>query len=352
MKPIPVRVLTGPLGCGKTTAIAALLAAKPPEENWVVLLNEFTDAGIDALTVAAAARGAYDIRLVPGGCLCCTGEADFRRTLRELIDVVQPARILVEPSGIGHPTGIVEELLAHESAGQLQLETVVALIDPDRLAHLIDGSAHEELQAAVDIADVLVLSKADLASAETTQQFAIFAAGLYPPKRMTAHSVRGEIPAAVWQPLPTPRAAASTARVESHHPISGHGHEHGESEQSEVAVGTVTLPQGGERQSYFAVRRHGARWRFPRQHAFSRARLLAALGSAFADWAPELGRVERIKAVVRVGEDEWLLVQRAGEALSVESSAWRRDNRLEVLCAADTPWQPEAWDQLWQRCLQ
>ncbi|MFM8548054.1 MAG: GTP-binding protein, partial [Betaproteobacteria bacterium] len=36
MKPIPVRVLTGPLGCGKTTAIAALLAAKPPEENWVV----------------------------------------------------------------------------------------------------------------------------------------------------------------------------------------------------------------------------------------------------------------------------------------------------------------------------
>ncbi|MBU3672809.1 MAG: hypothetical protein FGM43_09660 [Sinobacteraceae bacterium] len=352
MKPIPVRVLTGPLGCGKTTAIAALLAAKPPEENWVVLLNEFTDAGIDALTVAAAARGAYDVRLVPGGCLCCTGEADFRRTLRELIDEVRPARILVEPSGIGHPTGIVEELLAHESTGQLQLETVVAMVDPERLAGLVEGSAHDELQAAVDIADVLVLSKADLASTETAQQFAHFAAGLYPPKLRLAHSLRGEIPAAVWQPTSTPRSFAPPVFVENQRSVSAHGHAHGEGEESEVAAGAVALSQGGERQSYFAVRRHGARWTFPRRQAFSRVRLLAALGSTLEQWAPELGQVERIKAVVRVSEDEWLLVQRVGESLSVEPSAWRRDNRLEVLCAADTAWQPEAWDQLWQRCLQ
>ena len=357
MKPIPVRVLTGPLGCGKTTAIAALFAAKPPEENWVVLLNEFTDAGIDALTVASAARGAYDVRLVPGGCLCCTGEADFRRTLRELIDVVRPARILVEPSGIGHPTGIVEELLAHESAGQLHLETVAALIDPQRLAFLRDGTAQEELRAAVDIADVLVLSKADLASAEEQQQFAQFASGVYPPKRMAVPCVRGEIPAEAWQlpssrrsSEPPTRSVASDA-ARGHAPAHAHAHAHDESAQADSLTGVVMLGQGGERHDFFAVRRHGARWTFPRQQAFSRSRLLSALGSALGEWAPELGRAERIKAVVRVGEEEWVLVQRVGDALSVEPSAWRRDNRLEVLCAADTSWQPEAWDQLWQRCL-
>ena len=373
MKPIPVRVLTGPLGCGKTTAIAALLAGKPPEENWVVLLNEFTDAGIDALTVAAAARGAYDVRLVPGGCLCCTGEADFRRNLRELIDVVRPARILVEPSGIGHPTGIVEELLAHEAAGQVHLEAVVTLVDPLRLAELLGGTAQEELRAAVEIADVLVLSKADLASSDEQRLFNSFAASVYPPKLMTAKSIRGEIPAAVWQGSPAARFAAADARAaaariettrtettrtqttrgvaapsEVAHSAAGHGHDHAES----IELEAIAIAGGGERQEFFALRRHGARWIFPRQQAFSRTRLLAALGSALEEWAPELGQAERIKAVVRVAEEEWLLVQRVGDQLSVAPSAWRRDNRLEVLCAAGAAWQPEAWDALWQRCLQ
>ena len=347
MKPIPVRVLTGPLGCGKTTAIAALLAGKPPEENWVVLLNEFTDAGIDALTVAAAARGAYDVRLVPGGCLCCTGEADFRRNLRELIDVVRPARIVVEPSGIGHPTGIVEELLAHEAAGQVHLEAVVTSVDPPRLAELLSGTAQEELRAAVEIADVLVLSKADLASSDEQRLFDSFAARVYPPKLMTAQSIRGAIPAAVWQGAPAARRAA----VDTHavaRSAADHGHDHAESLQAQA----IAIAGGGERQEFFALRRHGARWIFPRQQAFSRTRLLAALGSALEEWAPELGQAERIKAVVRVAEEEWLLVQRVGDQLSVTPSAWRRDNRLEVLCAAGAAWQPEAWDALWQRCLQ
>ena len=347
MKPIPVRVLTGPLGCGKTTAIAALLAGKPPAENWVVLLNEFTDAGIDALTVAAAARGAYDVRLVPGGCLCCTGEADFRRNLRELIDGVRPARILIEPSGIGHPTGIIEELLAHESVGQLQLEAVVTLVDPARLSMLLEGAASEELRAAVDIADVLVLSKADLASAEQQRLFQSFADSVYPPKIMTAHSVRGEIPAAVWQAVPASRESRMSAQSAMAH-AAAQGHDHAEIGESDV----IALEGGGERQEFFALQRHGARWTFPRQRAFSRTRLLAALASALDEWAPELGQPERIKGVVRVGEDEWVLVQRVGEELSVVPSAWRRDNRLEVLCAAGVRWHPEAWDALWQRCLQ
>jgi len=186
---------------------------------------------------------------------------------------------------------------------------------------------------------------------------------VYPPKLMTAQSIRGAIPAAVWQGAPAARCADADARAaaarikttrgvaapsEVAHSAAGHGHDHAESLQGQA----IAISGGGERQEFFALRRHGARWIFPRQQAFSRTRLLAALGSALEEWAPELGQAERIKAVVRVAEEEWLLVQRVGDQLSVAPSAWRRDNRLEVLCAAGAAWQPEAWDALWQRCLQ
>ena len=162
--PIPAWVVTGPLGCGKTTLIAGLLAAKPAHERWAVLLNEFSDAGIDALTVAAAARGPYDVRLVPGGCLCCAGEADFRRTLRELVEGDRPDRIVVEPSGIGHPAGIVEELLAHQAAGGIVLEAVLGLVGPSEAGGLDEAERVELARATAEIADLLALAKADAAT--------------------------------------------------------------------------------------------------------------------------------------------------------------------------------------------
>jgi G3E family GTPase len=70
---IPDNIITGALGAGKTTAIAQLLASKAAREPWLVILNEFTDTGIDALTLATSARGAYE---------GCTSIA--RRSKREL----------------------------------------------------------------------------------------------------------------------------------------------------------------------------------------------------------------------------------------------------------------------------
>ena len=191
--PIPVWVVTGPLGVGKTTVIAQLLASKPAEEDWVVLLNEFTDAGIDALTVAAAARGAFDVRLVPGGCLCCAGEADFRRNLLELIHERHPARIVVEPSGIGHPVGIVEELLGHEASGELRLEWVLGLLDASQLSALAPW-ASSVAAAAVQIADALVLTKADIIEPLAHRQFFEGVERLYPPKRWSGAIQDGVLP--------------------------------------------------------------------------------------------------------------------------------------------------------------
>ena len=356
--PIPAWVVTGPLGCGKTTLIAGLLAAKPADEHWAVLLNEFTDAGIDALTVAAAARGPYDVRLIPGGCLCCAGEADFRRTLQELVAGPRPARIIVEPSGIGHPAGIVEELLAHQAAGGIALECVLGLVDP--AAPAVGGDAERDglARATAEIADVLALAKADLATPAQRAAFESMAAALFPPKRGIGTVEHGRLAEGLMTATGARVPGASPPRPQLHAHEHAHAHErsvaddhaHAASHGEAACVTVATAAGDGERVVFSHLGRVGARWVFPPVVSFSESRVLAALG-ADTDGITGLGRPERIKAVLRVDEDEWVLVQRAGGRVSLEPCAWRRDNRIEVQLEPGSVWDPCAWDALWRRAV-
>src|SRR6202034_243504 len=106
------------------------MAGKPESELWMVILNEFTDAGLDALSVAETARGRYDVRLVAGGCLCCVGELEFSQQLRDILRNFNPARLLIEPSGAGHAADIVDTLSIYETQQALSLDSVVCLVDP------------------------------------------------------------------------------------------------------------------------------------------------------------------------------------------------------------------------------
>ena len=339
--PIPAWVVAGPLGCGKTTLIAQLLATKPAAENWAVLLNEFSDAGIDALTVAAAARGAYDVRMVPGGCICCVGEQDFRRNLLQLVAAdSRPARIIVEPSGIGHPAGIVEELLMHEAAGGLRLEAVIGLVDADRVA-LLDADDSEPARAAAEIADVLALTKADRADARALQKFSSVANSLYPAKLWFGAIIDGVLPAAVRELLVVDGRESGSRVTRSTRPRSHaaarHGHADDAASPAPIAVGP------GERRDVAALEHRGAAWTFPRSVSFSRA-MLDVLTEQFA--------AVRIKAVVRVAEDEWCLLQSVEGHVTRAPTAWRRDNRIEVIASATQHFDPAQWDAEWLRQLQ
>src|SRR6201999_633805 len=123
-QPSRAHVITGSFGSGKTTAIRWLMAHKPAAELWIVILNEFTDAGIDALSVAQSAHGSYDVRLVAGGCLCCIGELEFGKQLRDILRQLKPRRLLIEPSGAGHAADIVDELASYEGQGVLTLDSI------------------------------------------------------------------------------------------------------------------------------------------------------------------------------------------------------------------------------------
>ena len=338
--PIPVWVVAGPLGSGKTTALSQLVADKPAAENWVVLLNEFTDAGIDALTVASAATGPFDVRLVPGGCLCCAGEADFRRNLNELVTTTRPDRILVEPSGLGHPAGIIDELLAHQAAGRISLDLIVGLMTAEDLAKV---DTDEITRAVAEIADVLVLSKSDLASPEDCAAFDSLVGTLFPTKRASGAWHRSDSlrPWLVYE-----RSSAAPRHIVSRSDLHDHERHRHEDHQHRHLGDIVAIGPGAERRLIEVLQRQGARWVFDRSYEFSEARLMAAL---LAD--TELNRaIERFKAVVRVGEDDWVLLQRAGARLQASPTSWRRDHRLEVQNVPGMPLDLSQWDALWARC--
>lgn len=323
-------LITGSFGAGKTTAIRRLMAGKPEAEMWVVVLNEFTDAGIDALSVAQSARGSFDVRLVAGGCLCCVGELEFARQLKDILRTYRPARLLIEPSGAGHAADIVDVLGAYQSQGALSLDGIVCLVDAQDAVR-IDATRPETEWSQIQSADALLLSKPDLADPGARAAFADIAADQYPTKAYLGECRFGEIPAEALQPFT--RAPAFSL-------LRSRGADTSPTSQAFELQGRVAIES-----SIALLGHHAVQWQLPPELRFARVVLeprLRWMADAYG------GYLVRMKGVFRTGPGPCLLIQSAhGHAVTVEDSAYRRDSRLElVVNAAPTAAFVEEWRQL------
>ena len=189
MQPIPVNLITGFLGVGKTTAVSHLLAHHPDGEKWAVLVNEFGEVGVDG---ALLAQQGVVVQEVAGGCLCCVAAPAFTTGLNRLIRQHRPDRILIEPSGLGHPAQFLQTLGGPLYAGVLDVRATVCLMDARHLSsppHL----DHPTFQDQIHLADVLAANKADLYADHDIDAFEQFAAGLSPAKCRVAVVERGAI---------------------------------------------------------------------------------------------------------------------------------------------------------------
>jgi G3E family GTPase len=322
-------VITGSFGSGKTTAIRRLMAEKPESELWMVILNEFTDAGLDALRVAETARGRYDVRLVAGGCLCCVGELEFGKQLRDILRNFKPARLIVEPSGAGHAADIVDALRVYEAQRALHLDSVICLVDAldaGRILHTRPPNEWSQIQSA----DVLLLSKPDLAGDAQQQAFDQIAAAQFPAKRFLGRCRHGVLPPEALRTFE--RSAGFTLLREPDLGVPSHS--------TAFAVGDLIGSETQLRQlGLWAIA-----WVLPRELTFSRVMIeprLTWLLEAYGGW------LRRLKAVFRTGPGPSWLVQSHGRGLSEEDSAYRRDSRIEiVLTAAPTEEFLEVWRSL------
>ncbi|MCW9018042.1 MAG: hypothetical protein OQJ89_13815, partial [Kangiellaceae bacterium] len=109
---IPTSIITGFLGVGKTTTILNLLKSKPSNERWAVLVNEFGEIGIDGSLFKGqqSEENGIFIREVPGGCMCCAASLPMQIALNRLLAYAKPDRLLIEPTGLGHPLEVLDVL--------------------------------------------------------------------------------------------------------------------------------------------------------------------------------------------------------------------------------------------------
>ena len=161
---IPVTLLTGFLGSGKTTVLNHVLK-QPEMAATAVIVNEFGEIGLDHLLVE---RSSEDVVLLNSGCLCCTVRGDIVDTLTNLfVDRVKGkvpffTRVAIETTGLADPAPILHTLMTDPIvAARYMLDGVVTTVDAVNGAGTLDKQPEAVKQAAV--ADRLLLTKTDLA---------------------------------------------------------------------------------------------------------------------------------------------------------------------------------------------
>lgn len=167
-QPIPTNIISGFLGVGKSTLIMQLLARKPVQERWAVLVNEFGEVGVDGSLFEGqsgnsrkpAGQEAITIREVPGGCMCCASGLPMQIALNQLIAKAKPHRLIIEPTGLGHPQEVVEALSAPHYNDIIALEQCVTLVDARKIEDA-RYAEHPTFIQQIAIADQIVGHKAD-----------------------------------------------------------------------------------------------------------------------------------------------------------------------------------------------
>jgi len=159
---VPTNIITGFLGVGKTSTILQLLNNKTEQERWAVLVNEFGEVGIDGALLEGQhteQNGVY-IREVPGGCMCCTAGLPMRVALAQLLRRAKPHRLLIEPTGLGHPKEVLQTLKDADFDGVLTIQNIITLVDARHLSNR-RYIENETFQEQIAIADVVVANKHD-----------------------------------------------------------------------------------------------------------------------------------------------------------------------------------------------
>jgi G3E family GTPase len=160
--PIPVTVLTGFLGSGKTTLVNHLLQ-QPHGLRIAVIENEFGESSIDHELLVTTEETIVELS---NGCLCCTVRGDLVEALQKLaLRSPAPEYVLIETTGVARPTPVVQTFLAGDAlADQFVLDGVVTVVDSKHAPRHLESTL--ECREQIAFADVVLINKTDLVSPE------------------------------------------------------------------------------------------------------------------------------------------------------------------------------------------
>jgi G3E family GTPase len=195
--------VAGFLGSGKTTVVNHLLA-HAEGRRIAAVVNDFGAINIDAELITGASDGVVSLR---NGCICCSLEGDLLRTLAVLLRRdPRPDFIVIETSGVADPADVVRNLMDPMIWREAPLETVLCVVDATTPAAMLNDAL---LRSQLRAADVVALSKVDLADAATRARVrdAVLAVR---PAAVVVDAPHGDVPAALLFPadpqrMPAPR---------------------------------------------------------------------------------------------------------------------------------------------------
>ncbi|PVI01335.1 cobW-domain-containing protein [Periconia macrospinosa] len=241
IRKIPITILTGFLGSGKTTLILNLIPQLSKTYKLALLKNEFGDVAIDSqLATSSAISGVQELL---NGCICCNLVGQLSDALETLARDLWPDRIVIETSGSAFPATLAMEVNRLANAtGKYILDGVVSVIDVENWKGYEDTSITAKMQAKYT--DIIVLNKWELVSERRLEDVedAILALEVDPPTPRTK-SDKGWVSKNIMFGLDAKLVRGLWNTSEKNHDHD-HGHDHDHSHSSEVEVLSITLSSG------------------------------------------------------------------------------------------------------------
>ncbi|MEJ2764715.1 GTP-binding protein [Photobacterium sp. MCCC 1A19761] len=312
MKRIPTNIITGFLGAGKTTAILSLLARKPEGEKWAILINEFGNVGVDGAILDQ--QGAI-VKEVPGGCMCCVAGLPMSVGINALL-AQKPDRLLLEPTGLGHPKEVIAKLTSDSYRDYIDLKATITLVDP---RHFADPqyTQNQNFQDQLALADVVVANKLDACSDADLAAFETYLAECEPAKAATGKVEQGALDVRWLEIERTEREAAH----------SHHHHASGSAEPLpglELAPGQPFIRRENNGQGY-----RSCGWCFAADQIFDFSQLFSLFSNLNA---------QRVKAVVNT-ERGCFAFNVVNQVVSVNELTLNGfESRIEVIDREPLPW--------------
>ena len=261
---IPVSVITGFLGSGKTTLISQLMQ-NPNGKRLAVIVNEFGDVGVDGEILKSCAIPncpEENIVELANGCICCTVADDFIPTIEALMAIEpQPDHILIETSGLALPKPLLKAFDWPDIRSRITVDGVIALADAEAVAagQFAPDLAGVEAQRAADdaldhetplsevfedqisCADIILLTKSDLADAAQKQTAKDMIAEAAPRPLPVIEVVEGQIDPRLILGLEAAAEDDMAARPSHHDGVPEHDHEDFDSAVFDLAA--ISTPE-------------------------------------------------------------------------------------------------------------